>query len=141
MPDLYHYCSLILFLYYHSLLQFFIAYSLSTDSLFVTSKIHITSTFINPGLQAIIQAQYVGTNISVTLHTSGFHDSLVIAMKTKPRKMLLYIPQNTVLTEVAYFSKVNYLASYLDLNLGGTTGASTSPVHKSSRTLLQIIGN
>jgi len=45
------------------------------------------------------------------------------------------------LTEVAYFSKVNYLASHLDLNLGGTTAASTSPVHKSSRTLLQIVGN
>jgi hypothetical protein len=62
-------------------------------------------------------------------------------MKTKPQKILLYIPQNNVLIEVVYFSKINYLASYLDLNLGGTSGASTSPVHKPTRTLLQIIGN
>jgi hypothetical protein len=57
-------------------------------------------------------------------------------MKTKPKKILLYIPQNTVLIEVAYFSKVNYLASYLDLTLGGTSAASTTPVHMSTRALL-----
>lgn len=68
MADFYYYCSLIVILYYHSLLQFFfIAYSLSTDSLFVTSKIHIISAFINPGLQAIIHALYVATIISPSL--------------------------------------------------------------------------
>ena len=49
--------------------------------------------------------------------------------------MLLYILQNTVLTEVAYFSQVNYLASYLDLNVGGTSAASTSQVAMSTRTV------
>ena len=55
--------------------------------------------------QAIIQAQYVGT--IYLFHTSGSYDSLVIAMKTKPRKMLLYIPQNNVLTEVYKYTMMS----------------------------------
>ena len=145
MPDLYYYCSLILFLYYHSSLQFFF------DSIFPKQRFSfcnlqdshhlcIHKTWLTSNKPCIIcRYYYLSRSLHHTLQ-SRFSRFISYCHENKTQKILLYIPQNTVLIEVVYFSKVNYLASYLDLNLCGTSAASTSPVHKPTRILLQIIG-
>jgi len=99
MPDLYYYCSLISFLYYHSLLQFFYSifpkYRFSFCNLQDSHHLRIHKSWLTSNNPCII-CRYYYLSLSITLHNPGSHGSLVIAIKTKPKKILLYIPQNTV---------------------------------------------
>lgn len=138
-------------MYYPSLiLILWTAYLLSIDSLlvnFVRNNIKVShhlciyKSWLTNNNPHIICRYIYDLSLYQTLHFQFSWFVNYCHETKKPNKKLFYILQNIALTEVAYFIKVNYLASNQDLNVGGTSIASTSQIHMYTLKLLQIIGN